>query len=176
MYQLHQEQKVFDLLVLSAGYVLGFRRGMLVAASAWIVYGTFNPWGTADPLLLTVLMGSETVYAFAGSLLRSLLKPSALNFTGSRQIVLLTLFGLISTAFYDMVTNIYTGLVWANLAGTSEYWYWLRMALFNPGALLFSMVHVSSNIFLFVAAGPIVIKTGMFLNGFVGNGIRVDPD
>ena len=168
--------KLFDLLVLSSGYVLGFRRGMLVAASAWIVYGTFNPWGAADPLLLTVLMCSETIYAFAGSMLRSLLKPCELNFTGSRQIVLLIFIAFTSTVFYDMVTNIYTGLAWAGLAGSSEYWYWLRMALFNPGALLFSMVHVSSNIFLFVTLGPIVIKTGMFINGFVRDRVPVDPD
>ena len=71
--------KLFDLLVLSAGYVLGFRRGVAVAAGAWMIYGTFNPWGPADSLLLTVLMVSETVYAFAGSLLRQLVNPEKLK-------------------------------------------------------------------------------------------------
>ena len=155
--------KLFDLLVFSAGYVLGFRKGVFVAASAWLFYGTFNPWGMADSLLLTVLMTSETIYAFLGFGFRQLISPQSLKVFESRQIVILVGLAILGTLLYDLVTNIYTGIVWAHFSGGS-YLTWVNVALFNPGALLFSLVHVSSNIILFSMLGPLFIKGFMLLN------------
>ena len=51
--------KLFDLLVFVGGYALGLRRGITVAAVAWLIYGNVNPWGVAHPQLLVVLIASE---------------------------------------------------------------------------------------------------------------------
>ena len=71
--------KLFDLMVFVAGFTLGFRRGMVVAAGAWLVYGTFNPWGAAGPLLLATMMMSEAAYALAGAGLGRLVSPQRLS-------------------------------------------------------------------------------------------------
>ena len=151
--------KLFDLMVFVAGYTLGFRRGAAVATGAWLVYGTFNPWGTAGPLLLVTLMMSELVYAFAGAGLRALVPPHRLRFIPGRRSLLLVAPALACTLLYDGITNVYTGVIWAQVVGGSDYGRWVLVALFNPGALLFSAMHVGSNIFLFALLGPPLIKT-----------------
>ncbi len=57
--------KFIDLLVFAAGYTLGFRRGITVALGARLIYGTFNPWGIADPFLVVAMMMSEIVFSLA---------------------------------------------------------------------------------------------------------------
>ena len=64
--------KMFDTLVFVAGYTLGFRRGALIAATAWIIYGTANPFGTSGMLLLGVQIVGEIGYALAGSVARNI--------------------------------------------------------------------------------------------------------
>ena len=44
------------------------------------------------------------------------------------------------------------------LAGSQEYGRWISTALFNPGALFFMAVHVSSNAILFPVFAPLVIR------------------
>ncbi|MBI2872799.1 MAG: hypothetical protein HYY00_06385 [Chloroflexi bacterium] len=150
--------KLLDLMVFVAGYTLGFRRGAAVAVGAWLVYGTFNPWGAAGPLLLGTLMASETVYALAGAGLRRLVSPQRLRALPSRGSLLFVAVALACTLAYDLATNIFTGVTWAQFAGSSQYGRWIGVALFNPGALLFSAVHVGSNLLLFPLLGPALIK------------------
>jgi len=150
--------KLFDLMVFAAGYTLGFRRGVLVATGAWLVYGTFNPWGTAGPLLLVVLMTSEVVYALAGAGLRKLLSPRQLRLMPDWRSLLFASAAIASTLAYDVLTNVYTGVVWAQMVGGVEYGRWIWIALFNPGALLFSAVHVASNVVFFTVFGPALVK------------------
>ena len=144
--------KLFDLMVFVAGFTLGFRRGMVVAAGAWLVYGTFNPWGAAGPLLLATMMMSEAVYALAGAGLGRLVSPQRLSILPGRWSLLFAAAALVSTLAYDALTNVYTGIVWAQVAGAFEYKRWILIALFNPGALLFSAVHVGSNVLFFAVA------------------------
>ena len=155
--------KLFDLLVFSAGYVLGFRKGVLVGVSAWLLYGTFNPWGPADSLLLTILMTSEAIYAFMGFGFRKLIDPNNLRISNSRQSLILVGLAALGTFLYDLFTNAYTGVVWANMSDGS-YIDWINIALFNPGALLFSFVHISSNIIIFLTLGPLVMRGFLALN------------
>ena len=150
--------KLFDLLVFTAGFTLGFRRGALVAAGAWLVYGTFNPWGAAGPLLLATLMASECLYALAGAGLRLVISPVRLSVLPGRWSLLLAAAALVTTLAYDAVTNVYTGIVWAQMTGGLEYKRWILTALFNPGALLFGAYHVGSNIVFFGLFGTAVIK------------------
>ncbi len=150
--------KVFDLLVFVAGYTLGLRRGVAVAMGAWLVYGTFNPWGAAGPVLLMTLMTSEVVYALAGAGLRMVVPPGRLRVLPGRRSLLFAAAAVVCTLAYDAATNVFTGLAWAQMAGGTQYVRWLLVALFNPGALLFSAMHVGSNVALFALAGPALIK------------------
>ena len=150
--------KLFDLLVFVAGFTLGFRRGMVVAAGAWLVYGTFNPWGAAGPMLLATMMMSEAAYALAGAGLGRLASPQRLSILPGRWSLLFAAAALVSTLAYDALTNVYTGIVWAQVAGAFEYKRWILIALFNPGALLFSAYHVGSNVLFFALLGPMLVK------------------
>ena len=150
--------KLFDLLVFAAGFTLGFRRGALVAVGAWLAYGTFNPWGAASPLLLATLMMSECIYALAGAGLRRLVSPGQLSFVPGRWSLILAAAALVTTLAYDAVTNVYTGIVWAQMTGAFEYKRWIMIALFNPGALLFAAYHAGSNILFFGLLGTALLK------------------
>lgn len=157
--------KLFDLLVFAAGYALGFRRGAAVAALSWLVYGTLNPWGpTTAPLLATVAF-SELVYAVAGSSFRRLLPPSQVRWVPDRHSLLLAAVAVACTVGYDALTNVYTGIVWAQLAGSTEYAKWLLIALFNPGALWFSAMHAGSNAAFFSLLGPALLRTSWKIRG-----------
>ena len=150
--------KLFDLMVFVAGYTLGFRRGAAVATGAWLVYGTFNPWGTAGPLLLVTMMASEMAYALAGAGVRRLVSPERLRAVPGRWSLVFAIAAAVSTLTYDGATNVFTGVTWAQIAGGSEYGRWILVALFNPGALLFSAMHVGSNLILFSLLGAALIK------------------
>ena len=150
--------KLFDLLVLVAGYSLGLRRGALVAVAAWMVYGSFNPFGYAQPQLLATLMASEVGYAAAGALIRRVMAPSAVRRRPSLLSAGLLAAAVVATGAYDLVTNAYTGYFWATIAGSSDYGRWIPLAMFHSGALFFMAVHVGSNAMLFPVFGPLLMQ------------------
>lgn len=158
-YALHNflNVKLFDMLVFLAGFTLGFRRGAMVGAAAWAVYGTFNPFGPSGAPLLAVEIASESGYALAGALARRLLKPGEVRLLPSRASLLFAAAAVLSTVAYDVATNVYTGLVWAGLAGSTEYARWVWVSLSNPGALYFMAAHVSSNLVFFAALAPVAV-------------------
>lgn len=141
--------KLFDLFVFVAGYSLGLRRGLTVAAIAWLVYGNFNPWGFASSPLLIVLIVSETFYVFAGVLTNRLVSRY--------ERVALLASAVIATTLYDIATNVYTGIFWAQISNR-EYFEWVMIAIFNPGALMFMLFHVGSNSIFFPVFGPLLIE------------------
>ncbi|MDA0988713.1 MAG: hypothetical protein O2783_06235 [Chloroflexi bacterium] len=150
--------KFMDLLVFVAGYTLGFRRGVVVATGAWLIYGTFNPWGVAGPLLLVTMMMSEMVYALVGAGLSKLVFPQRVRLVPGLRSLLFAGAAVACTLTYDALTNVYTGVVWAQMVGGTEYGRWIWIALFNPGALLFSAMHVGSNVVFFALFGPALVK------------------
>ena len=150
--------KLFDVLVFAAGYTLGLRRGATVAVAAWLVWGSFNPWGYASASLLVTLMASEVVYAAAGAAVRLQLGRAPLRLVAARSAGVFVAAALVATALYDVATNVYTGVFWAGLAGGTDYSGWVRTALFNPGALYFMAVHMGSNAVLFPLAGPVLLR------------------
>lgn len=150
--------KLFDLLVFTAGYSLGLRRGATVAVVAWFFYGHSNFFGPAHAQLLIVLMFSETSYALCGSVVRRLLSPLGLSLGVVRPNLLLIGAALLATSSYDLATNVYTGYFWANLAGNHEYSRWIMTAVSSPGALFFMAVHVGSNAIMFPVFAPLIIK------------------
>ncbi|MSQ22579.1 MAG: hypothetical protein EXR53_04635 [Dehalococcoidia bacterium] len=150
--------KLFDLMVFLAGYTLGFRRGAAVAVLAWLVYGNFNPYGpTTLPLLATVI-AAETAYAGAGAFIRRMVAPESVRLLPSRGSLLFAVVAVVATMVYDVAANVYTGVSWAMLSGSSDYARWIVTALFNPGALFFTAAHLSSNALFFAAFAPLLIK------------------
>ena len=125
--------KLFDLLVFTAGYTLGFRRGAAVAIGAWMVYGNFNPYGLTTLPLLFVVTASETLYAGAGALIRRVAPPSGLRFTPGWRNLIFGGAAIICTLGYDLLTNLYTGVHWAQLSGSTDYIRWVWVALGTSG-------------------------------------------
>ena len=160
--------KLFDLLVFVAGYTLGFRRGATVAVAAWLVYGQLNPWGATHGMLLATVMGSEVAYAAAGALAHRWLDPADVRLRPSAGMVVLAVAALISTVLYDVATNVYTGYHWGAIAGAGEYARWIGIAVVGPGALLFMVLHVGSNLVLFPVFGPPLIKAAQHAKAKLG--------
>ena len=160
--------KLFDLLVFVAGYTLGFRRGATVAVASWLVYGQLNPWGATHGMLLLTLMGSEVAYAAAGVLAHRWLKPADVRLRPSAGMAVLAVAAVASTVLYDVATNVYTGYYWGAIAGAGEYARWIGIAVVGPGALLFMVLHVGSNLVLFPVFGPLLIKAAQGAKARVG--------
>jgi hypothetical protein len=150
--------KLFDVLVFVTGYTLGFRRGALVAVAGWLIYGNFNPFGPTTATLLAVVSLSQVIYAAAGAFLRIVLSNNKIKFTPGYHTLLIGLLAILTTLSYDLITNLYTGLTWASLAGSSDTYEWLKVAVFNPGALYFSFAHVVSNALFFVGLSPLLVR------------------
>ena len=150
--------KLMDLLVFVAGYSLGFRRGIVVATGAWLIYGTFNPWGVASPFLLVTLMSSEVVFVAAGCAFRLMFRDASLSLRPNISTLILLGMAVTCTLAYDVVTNIHTGIIWAQMIGSTDYIRWINIAIFNHGAVMFSAIHVASNAVIFVVLGPSLMR------------------
>jgi hypothetical protein len=150
--------KLFDLLVFVAGYTLGLRRGILVAAGAWFVYGQLNPWGATHAALLLTLIAGESLFAVVGALARMAMPLSRMRLGPSVASVMFVVAALATTAAYDLLANLYTGYYWSVLAGGDELGRWLGIAVFGPGAVFFMAVHAGANVALFPVFGPLLIK------------------
>ena len=151
--------KLFDLLVFVAGYTLGVRRGATVAVAAWFVYGQVNPFGYAPAPLLITLMAAEVGYALAGAVVRRIAPPDRVRLGPGLAWAAFACAALASTIAYDVATNVYTGIVWAGIAGSgasTSGWVWT--ALSNPGALFFMAAHVGSNLVFFTLFGPPLVR------------------
>lgn len=159
--------KLFDLLVFVAGYSLGLRRGALVAVAVWLVYGNVNPWGVAQTPLLLTMMGAQIGYAVLGSITRRFVSPDAIRLGPSRLTLALLASALVATLAYDLATNVYTAFFWAGIAGSTDYARWLTMTLFGPGAVLFMVLHVGSNLALFPVFGPLLMRMSRKVEGGV---------
>lgn len=150
--------KLFDLLVFAAGYTLGLRRGITVAAAAWLIYGNVNPWGVAHPQLLVTLIASEMLFAAAGAGVRRIVRPRQVSLRPTPATLAFLLPALAVTPLYDILTNVYTGYFWAAAAGSADYGRWIALALFNPGALFFMAVHAGANAAFFPVFGPLLVR------------------
>tara|TARA_Y100000590_G_scaffold388118_1_gene462235 strand:+ start:362 stop:910 length:549 start_codon:yes stop_codon:yes gene_type:complete len=150
--------KLFDVLVFVTGYTLGFRRGALIAVTGWLIYGNFNPFGPTTATLLAVVTFSQVIYAAAGAFLRTLLSNNRIKFTPGYHTFLIGILAILTTLSYDLITNIYTGFAWAKLAGSSDMYQWIKVAVFNPGALYFSFAHVTSNTLFFIGLSPLLVR------------------
>lgn len=132
--------KLMDLIVFVGGFCFGPLVGTSIAVISWAVYGTLNPLGFSLPIWLSTML-SETLYGFAGGLLRRGVKPNSMEL--KRQALNLCVFfgavGAMLTIAYDVVTNVVFGYV----NGLN--------VLFAViiGFVPFGLVHMISNTFFF---------------------------
>ena len=59
--------KFMDLIVFTAGFIMGPTLGAATGVMVWLVYGTINPFGFSLPILGATMIG-EAVYGVAGGL------------------------------------------------------------------------------------------------------------
>ena len=101
--------KLMDTIVFVSALMFGLETGVSVGALTWLVYGSVNPLGSAFGPLLAILIASETVYAFLGSLARRIFSlrtvgvPARSLFWGC--------LGLIGAFVYDINTIVTPGIM-----------------------------------------------------------------
>lgn len=139
--------KLMDALVFLSGFCFGLRVGVPVAVITWLVYGTINPLGPAGFPLILVLMLSETIYAATAALLRG--RTTVLNEASSllERHLFLGAVGATTTFAYDLVTNLWTGIVFYGSA--------LLGLLYG---VPFALVHEASNALIFAVAIPPLVN------------------
>ena len=128
-----------------AGILLGARDGMLVATVVWLAYSLLNPYGPAHPLVtLSQVVGTIPV-AVAGALFARYGLPER---PATQRAVLLAGLGAVLTLWFDLVTNLATGLIYGQL--------WATLVMGVP----FALWHITWNVALFVVLGTPL--TGVF--------------
>lgn len=130
--------EVLTLVVFCSGVLLGARDGALVGAIASLIFSLLNPYGPVHPLVTAAQVTGYTVTGLAGAGFRVLGlagRPLAVR------IPVLGLCALLLTAFFDLITNVATGLVYG------------QMRTMLLAGIPFALWHIGTNIALFVALG-----------------------
>ncbi len=138
--------KLMDSIVFVSALAFGLEVGVSVGALTWLVYGEINPLGPDGGLLLLVLVGSETIYAFLGFLVRRTIDQDKAGLP-TRSLLWGSL-GLIGAFVYDLITNVAPGL----LAGMSPS---QAVFLLVPGAP-FMVAHEVSDFLFFAIVAPLL--------------------
>ena len=129
--------KLMDLIVFTAGFLLGAGAGAGVGALTWLVYGTLNPYGFSLPVLGATVLG-ETLYGLAGGALRG-----RLGRVGWGPDARLAVVGFLLTFVYDLETNVVSALT----AG-------VPLAVALVGGVPFAVAHEASNAVFFCFGFP----------------------
>jgi hypothetical protein len=140
--------KLMDTVVFVSGLVFGMGVGASVGGLTWLVYGSVNPLGSDSGLLLIILIMSEMVYAFLGSIAR---RSFSEGMGAPTKSVYWGCLGLIGAFFYDLVTI----MVPTMLAGAS-----IRVAAASLVlAVPFMLAHEVSDFVFFATVGPLLVST-----------------
>ena len=94
--------KLMDLIVFTAGYILGSGLGAFTGGLVWLVYGTINPFGFSLPVFVSTVVG-EAMFGAAGGLFSG--KGSGVGFDSWAAVT-----GFLLTFVYDLFTNIVFGV------------------------------------------------------------------
>lgn len=149
---------LIDFIVFTIGLNFGVPIGVLTGILAWTVYGTMNPLGFNFPIWLSTITG-EAIFGFVGGVLRkNIFKTRENRFQVLRFSLEISLWGLLLTILYDLLTNI----VYANVFGIP-----LAAAIVS-GWLIppwFGILHELSNMILFLTCVYPLTKAIMNLRG-----------
>lgn len=126
-----------------SGYLLGWKRGGLVGATAMFLLSLLNPLGPAPPPVFATQVIGMALVGMAGDIVRKI-GPSRKR-VGLYSMV----FGAVLTLLYDTITNY-------GVAVSVGRWR-------NPVAILlagipFSAIHVATNTAIFGAAGALMAR------------------
>lgn len=130
--------EVLTLVAFGSGVLLGAADGTMVGALTMLVYSLLNPYGPAHPLVtLAQVVGVAPAGAVGGGFarLRFPSRPAAVR-AG-----ILALCAVILTVFFDLVTNLASGVVFGQP----------RLVLLQ--AIPYALWHTGTNLALFVALG-----------------------
>jgi len=127
-----------DLIVLCAGMLLGVRDGMLIGGLTMLVYSLLNPYGPAPPLIVISQVIGEAGFGLGGGVLGHL---GIERRSWSVRVAALLLAALILTLFFDLITNLATGLLFG------------QMRVILIGGIPFAALHMGVNAALFAAVG-----------------------
>ena len=126
------------LVAFCAGVLLGARDGAVVGATTMLLYTLLNPYGPAPPLVMLAQVLGNLVAGLGGA---AFARVSGPRWSIRGRAVALAVAAVVLTAFYDLVTNVATGLVFGQMR------YWL------VAGIPFSLWHIGFNAALFAALG-----------------------
>jgi hypothetical protein len=134
--------EVLTLVVFCAGVLLGARGGMAVGALSMAIFSGLNPYGPAHPVVMAAQIAGVAAAGAGGALFHRLGLPG--RSAGARAWTL-ALCAIVLTAFFDLITNVASGLVFGQVRATLI------------GGIPFSLWHIGYNVLFFVALGtPLV--------------------
>jgi len=145
--------KLMDSIVLLISYIFGFKYGLFSAILIWLIYGTFNPYGS-NLIVLAMTISGEIFYVAFGVLLRRIVLPEHFLNNSIENIFKVSLFIFLPTFLYDLYTNSLTGIIWYNsiLVGIIS-------------GIFFGIIHQTANILIAPAVFLAVLKLLKF-NGW----------
>ena len=130
--------EVLTLVVFCSGILLGARDGALVGGLTMIVYSLLNPYDHAHPLVTAAQVAGNAASGVAGACFARLGLPARPAMARAAALVLLA---VVVTAFYDLLTNVATGLVFGQMRT------WLL------AGIPFALWHIGYNVALFATLG-----------------------
>lgn len=134
--------------IFAAGVLLGSRDGAMVATLTMLVYSLMNPYGPAHPLVtLAQVLGQVPAGVVGGLFAAAGLHGRGVTARGT----VLGGLALALTAWFDVVTNVATGLVVGQM----------RVVLLQ--GVPFALWHIGTNVLLFALLGtPLVGVAGRY--------------
>lgn len=145
--------ELITLVIFSSGYLMGARRGFFIGLLSMGLFTTFNPMGVPVALVALAQVGGMAAIGLVGGMARGWLAQGLLW-------AKLTLLGLACTVFYDLITNV----AMAISAGLIS-----QLLSVLAAGVAFSVLHMVSNIFIFVTVGPFLtrIRPGLKAGGLL---------
>jgi hypothetical protein len=131
----------FEVLTLAcflAGLLLGARDGAMIGGSCMLLYSLLNPYGPAHPLVTASQVTGQVLSGIAGGMTR---RAGLERRPRWIQATVMGACGVSLTLFYDLLTNLATGVIYGQLR------FWLL------AGIPFALWHILSNLALFAAVG-----------------------
>jgi len=134
--------ELVTLVTFLSGYLLGSRQGFFIGLLSMGLFTTFNPMGVPVAPVAMAQVTSMAVIGLVGGIVKGWVKKGLAW-------AKLALLGLACTFFYDLTTN-------AAMAVS----FGLISKLFSvlAAGLAFSVLHMVSNLLIFAAIGPFLVK------------------
>jgi energy-coupling factor transport system substrate-specific component len=140
----------FTFVIFSSGYLLGIIGGVVVGIISMSIYtSVVTPYGLPPLPIAFAQVLSMALIGFAGGLTSRLDKLIFRHRFSSRivtVILIMGLAGLVLTLIYDVLTNLATALV------VGQFWPVM------VAAVPFSLLHIVSNVVIFVVLSPLLLK------------------